>query len=134
MTLEPSPTAARVARHAVGEWLTEWDLVELVDTVMVIVSELVTNAVRHAHTSLEVSLAADRWGIEMAVRDGDHRRPHQPEYQGGDAPSFAENGRGITIIEGLAHRWGVVDLVGGKKVWATLNAPPGWGHHHVCPL
>ncbi len=106
------PRAVAGARAFVREALERWREDELVDTVTLLLSELVTNAVIHAAAAptVAVHLLPDRVHVEVA--DDDTTR-----LQARDAPLSAESGRGLTLVEALAHRWGQVALPGGKVVW-----------------
>lgn len=86
---------------------------------MLLVSELVTNAVRHGMPAIEIGLvlAADR--VRVEVRDGGEALPVVPA----DQPSVDRpTGRGLLIVAATAADWGVVRLAGqtGKTVWAEL--------------
>ena len=86
-----------------------------VDTAVLLVSELVTNAVRHAHgpCALVVNVAGD--DVELAVEDGDPQAPVARDAQG-----LEESGRGLLLVRALADRWGVRAVPGGKAIWFSL--------------
>ena len=90
-----------------------------VDTAVLLVSELVTNAVRHARgpCSLVVSFHDD--SVEFAVEDGE---PQVPVAR--NARVLDESGRGILLVGALADRWGVRTLAGGKATWFELSRSP----------
>lgn len=79
--LAPEPHAAASARAFLRERFTDWGLEELIPDAELALSELVTNAVLHAGTPLEVSISASGGTVELAVHDGDTRlpelRPHR---------------------------------------------------------
>ncbi|MFC9464739.1 SpoIIE family protein phosphatase [Streptomyces coelicoflavus] len=125
-----APGAARaMARAALADWSalglpgTEHLTEHLVADALVVVSELVTNAVVHAGTDVEVGLRAEATGtlvVEVAdrhpsraPRGGDHETPHEP----------AEYGRGLRLVAALAESWGITYRPGTKTVWARLPAP-----------
>ena len=89
---------------------------EQVDTAVLLVSELVTNAVRHARgpCALVVTFADDV--VELCVEDGDRRVP-SPRAAG----VLDESGRGILLLGALAENWGVRLLPEGKGIWFTLR-------------
>lgn len=93
----------------------------LVDDVVLLASELVTNVVLYARTPLVVSLRADEQGIRVEVCDESPALPAQRRY-GTDAAS----GRGLALLERLASRWGAEPLPGGagKAVWFRLERQP----------
>lgn len=89
---------------------------------MVLTSELVTNAVVHARTQVDVRVALDAGQMRVEVADGDPRLPrplaHAPDDLGG---------RGLYLVEQLASDWGSARSDDGKVVWFTLStrtAPP----------
>ena len=73
--LDPTPHAAGAARSFVASTCTRWGADRAIDEVTLAVSELVTNAVLHAHTHIEVELCITRGTIEICVSDRDTRPP-----------------------------------------------------------
>lgn len=110
--------SASKARRFVDETLRQWDCADALDTVTLLVSELVTNAVIHAGTPVTVCLAlfADRLRVE--VRDGSPRLPAQRSYG-----VQATTGRGLQLVSVLASSWGVSIDEGGKTVWCEVEDP-----------
>lgn len=89
----------------------------LIDVVELLVSELLTNALLHADTELDLrtSLEGDRIRVEVA--DGSPGRP-MLRYP----PADATSGRGVAIVDALASGWGVEELPGGgKSVWFEVS-------------
>ncbi len=114
---------------AVGGWVRQWDLGDLADPLLLILSELVTNAVVGAGSPVDITLSADRQAVRLSVGDRDQRRPGRPGEPGGLAPGSplaAERGRGLLIVDRLADEWGVASLPSGKVVWAVLAPPASW--------
>lgn len=117
-SLPPVADSSRAARGLVTEACTRWNLPLIADDACVIASELVTNAVRHAGTTLQVTLTIADGRFLLAVRDGSplpaiptHPDPHTP------------GGRGLLLVGEMSHAWGSVALPdGGKVVWAALRA------------
>ncbi|AIV36540.1 ATP-binding SpoIIE family protein phosphatase [Streptomyces sp. CCM_MD2014] len=125
-----APGAARaMARAALADWSalglpgTEHLTEHLTADALVVVSELVTNAVVHAGTDVEVGLRVEETGtlvVEVADRHpsrapgggGDHEAPHDP----------AEYGRGLRLVAALAEAWGITYRPDSKTVWARLPA------------
>lgn len=116
--LDASPESAAVARRFVREVLDAWDCDDPDDVALLLTSEVVSNAVRHAATELAVRLRLeDDWTtLRVEVTDADG---HLPEVQ---APSDdATGGRGLLLVESLARRWGADATPAGKVVWFELG-------------
>jgi anti-sigma regulatory factor (Ser/Thr protein kinase) len=128
--VQPGMEAPGVARHAVRTWLGDWGLQGVSAEMLLVVSELVTNAAVHAQTFVELSLSVDKRSVQLAVRDGDPRSPLSGEspssHASHDATTarLAESGRGLSIVGRLADAWGVEQVEGGKRVWARISIPP----------
>ncbi|MFG2357608.1 SpoIIE family protein phosphatase [Streptomyces sp. NPDC048521] len=125
-TLPGSPLAPASARALVRAALADAPGVpaRLADDAMAVVSELVTNAVVHAGTELEVAWRLEESGAFVVEVCDQHpsRAPRDPV--GGEAPyDAAEYGRGLRLVATLAESWGVTYRIGAKTVWARL--PPG---------
>ncbi len=112
------PTAAFEARTAAREALRTWHLEELTDTLTLVVSELVTNAVTHARSDMALELCLLDHAVRVAVSDSSHR---SPEHQ--DPGPREEHGRGVHLVDVLAARWGTERHPWGKRVWAELDLP-----------
>jgi CheY-like chemotaxis protein/anti-sigma regulatory factor (Ser/Thr protein kinase) len=108
------------ARRFVAESLESWGVEALAPDAMIVVSELVTNAVTHAQSACEVRLAADETGVRIAVIDNGTGTP-DPRPFNEDQPS----GRGLHIVGALATAWGVDDVPEGKMVWAEMSRAAG---------
>jgi anti-sigma regulatory factor (Ser/Thr protein kinase) len=115
--LAPHPTAPRAARDLVSRTLLEWRLSQQITDACLVVSELVTNAIIHAGTDIDLTLAEHRGSVRLAVRDHSHALP-------GEQPGRSDQcGRGLGIVAELASSWGVLPHAdGGKVVWAVLAA------------
>jgi anti-sigma regulatory factor (Ser/Thr protein kinase) len=109
-----------IARHFVRDALLEWGLPQLADDAQLGVSELVANAVRHARTPVELTIQLDG-GVRLAVRDR-HPELRRPSF-GVQVDAFAENGRGLQLVAGIAHDWGISARGDGKVIWFELSAP-----------
>ena len=87
------------------------------DAALLLVSELATNAVRHAGTSFEVTVEVQGPSVRVAVIDGDISHLPRRRHPGADETS----GRGLLIVEELAERWGTEEVGNGSKsVWFIL--------------
>jgi serine/threonine-protein kinase RsbW len=122
--LPAAARAAGLARLATRAVLGSWQLPLLADTAVLLVSELVTNAVQHARHEdgtlmLRLELSGDLLRIE--VHDTDTRCP-----QLGDPGELDESGFGLVLVATLAGKWGTTVTSGGKAVWAELDVqqPP----------
>jgi DNA-binding response OmpR family regulator len=118
---EQDATSPRAARRFVSEVLTDWDDGDLTDTVTLLVSELVTNAVVHAGSDVEVSvrLTATAARVEVTDTSAEAIAPR-------DAGSDEDSGRGLALVGTLARRWGVRPAPdGGKTVWFEIDRDPG---------
>jgi anti-sigma regulatory factor (Ser/Thr protein kinase) len=119
MTLPAEDNSVRLARRAAHVVLGAWRLAYLEETVVLIVSELVTNAVRHARGTdvVEIDLHATRTCLRIEIQDYDQHWP-LPRIPGG----FEESGFGFVLVDALADKWGVRETATGKAVWAELDA------------
>jgi|SRR5580658_7349281 anti-sigma regulatory factor (Ser/Thr protein kinase) len=120
LALPPDAPAVGLARRATRDALAAWQLGHLEEDVVLLVSELVTNAVLHAADTgaigLELTSAAT--SLHVQVQDGD------PTWRQTRSPaSCDESGFGLILVDSLARRWGVRRIAGGKAVWAELDAP-----------
>ncbi|MGE5288469.1 MAG: SAM-dependent methyltransferase [Micromonosporaceae bacterium] len=131
MTLPPEPQAAGIARRVMREALHTWNLAHLGDTAILLVSERVGNAIRHARATtpgLELRLATDGTQLRIEVLDQDPRAPtvrHPSELD--------ESGYGLVLVQALADQWGVRELAIGKSVWAELRTLTQSGHPNHPP-
>jgi histidine kinase-like protein len=116
----PAPRSVGRARRFLTRHLHAWGLPHLTDSAALIVSELVTNAVTHAHPPYGhlISLRIERLerGVRIEVHDSSE---HEPEPR--EASAYAESGRGLNLVDTLTGgHWGVSDRGGpGKVVWAV---------------
>ncbi|MEU7413139.1 SpoIIE family protein phosphatase [Streptomyces sp. NPDC042638] len=111
------PAAVSQVRASVTRTLSDWDLEELVFTTELILSELVTNAIRYGRGPIGVRLLRDRTLI-CEVSDRSTTSPHL-RY----AASTDEGGRGLFLVAQLAERWGTRYTPNGKVIWAEQPLP-----------
>lgn len=111
--------AAGLARQLTRETLAAWRRADLEETAVLIVSELVTNAVRHASIGgslVALRLEIDGTSVRIEVHDEDPRWP-QPSTP----DALDESGFGFVLVSALAGKWGVSDTPTGKAVWAEVG-------------
>ncbi|WP_062008851.1 SpoIIE family protein phosphatase [Streptomyces hygroscopicus] len=132
---------ARVARtsirrhdfHAVAEvrgflhdLLGRWEVLPLLDDLEVLTSEVVTNALIHAHSEVELRLREYPDRIRVEVRDSNPYPPVPTALLEDEVSNQeAESGRGLLIVDALASAWGSSPAGRGKTTWFEL-AIPGW--------
>jgi serine phosphatase RsbU (regulator of sigma subunit)/PAS domain-containing protein/anti-sigma regulatory factor (Ser/Thr protein kinase) len=116
----PDPAAVGVIRTAVADQLAEWNLEEASFMTELILSELVTNAIRYASTPIGVRLLLDRQLI-CEVSDGSSTSPHL-RY----AATTDEGGRGLFLVDHVADRWGTRYTSDGKVIWSEQPLPHGY--------
>ena len=113
----PDTRAAGDVRRAVAPWLSERAFpAELLGDLLVVVSELVTNAVVHTRASGRVTV---RWNGRRAVVQVDDADPSPPVLL---EPVPAIGGRGLLLVDRLSAAWGTDARPDGKSVWAALDA------------
>lgn len=119
--------APGAARKAVRHMLIAWQLTDpdWLDDAEVVVSELVTNAVRYGGGCIELSLQSHEGQVIVKAADGSSVVPR-------DRGPRAEGGYGLRLIEACGGAWGVDDFHGGKQVWVRLRpCPPPAGSRAV---
>jgi anti-sigma regulatory factor (Ser/Thr protein kinase) len=110
--------APSVARLFIRNLCREWGASSVCDVAELLSSELVTNAVIHAHSGVELQAVYDDKNIlRIDVYD---RSPGEVSSEPRQASEGAEGGRGLAIVAKLSCRWGVDSLAQGKRVWFTL--------------
>ncbi|WP_333737816.1 ATP-binding SpoIIE family protein phosphatase [Streptomyces sp. IBSBF 2806] len=117
--LAVDPVEVARARALVREQLHGWGLGPLAEPAELMVSELVTNAVRHSRRG-PVALRLVRGDTLLCeVEDDDHELPDLRSAGPGD-----EAGRGLRVVSALAREWGASRTAEGKSVWFELTLPP----------
>ncbi|MEU1529758.1 ATP-binding SpoIIE family protein phosphatase [Streptomyces fagopyri] len=115
--LEDLSEVAR-ARDLTSLQLARWGLPEAAFLAELVVSELVTNAIRYGASPVQLRLIRHDTLI-CEVSDGSNTAPHLRR-----ARTFDEGGRGLFIVAQLAERWGTRQQSDGKTIWAELALPP----------
>ncbi|MFE0508976.1 SpoIIE family protein phosphatase [Streptomyces sp. NPDC058964] len=115
------PSAVSRVRALATRTLEAWQLTESAFTTELILSELVTNAIRHAGGPIQVRLIRDR-SLICEVSDGSSTSPHLRR-----AATTDEGGRGLFLVAQFAERWGTRYTADGKVIWTEqpLVEPPG---------
>ncbi len=121
--LSADPKQVAVARRLLRGYLTERapGPTDAFDVPVLLVSELVTNAIRHAQPPLELHAAANGTGVRVEVRDGATDPPVLTTSERVDT-SLSEGGRGLHLVASLSDRWGWHGHADGKAVWFELDA------------
>ncbi|WP_432001006.1 SpoIIE family protein phosphatase [Streptomyces sioyaensis] len=111
------PTVARARELACGQ-LDAWHLEESAFIVELVVSELVTNAIRYGVPPVQLRLIRDSTTLICEVSDNSNAAPHLRR-----ARTFDEGGRGLLIVAQLTDRWGCRYTQAGKTIWAEVPIP-----------
>lgn len=115
--LPSDPAAVSGARRFAADTLGAWGLDELSFTTELIVSELVTNAIRYGQPPVHLRLVLDS-ALTCEVFDANSTAPHMRR-----ARTFDEGGRGLLLVAQLAERWGTRHGREGKTIWAEQTLP-----------
>ena len=113
-------TSVRQARSVIREPMERWGLADLIPTTELLVSELVTNAMRYSRGEVTLRLV-NEGALTCEVHDSSGALPRLRQANGDD-----ENGRGLQVVRQLAKRWGARRTATGKVVWCEQQLP---GHH-----
>ncbi|WP_200301505.1 SpoIIE family protein phosphatase [Streptomyces adelaidensis] len=116
--LSDDPALVSNARKLATEQLVRWGLDDAVFVTELVVSELVTNAIRYGGAPIQLRLIRDRTLI-CEVSDASSTSPHLRR-----ARSFDEGGRGLLLVAQLTDRWGSRPSGAGKTIWAEQALPP----------
>jgi anti-sigma regulatory factor (Ser/Thr protein kinase) len=129
------PTLTTEARHWLAERLARWEVVAPEESAELLISELVTNAIRHGGGSPLITLSVRESWLEVAVTDSDPAHlPTPVDHVDAEGLSFdltSEGGRGLAIVNALAREWGTTTTEQGKHVWFRLDADH-WPHISDC--
>jgi len=115
--LPAEPAVVAQARARAARQLAAWGLEEITFTTELIVSELLTNAIRHAEPPIQLRMILD--GVLCCeVSDGSSSAPHLRR-----ADRYDEDGRGLLLVAHLSERWGSRHTRTGKTIWAQQPLP-----------
>jgi PAS domain S-box-containing protein len=109
------PSLVAPVRKQVVEQLDAWGLSEAGFTAELVVSELVTNAIRYGDHPIRLRLIHDDTTLICEVSDSSHTAPHLRR-----ARTFDEGGRGLLLVAQLTERWGSRHTADGKTIWAEI--------------
>jgi anti-sigma regulatory factor (Ser/Thr protein kinase) len=115
-SLPPEPTSAQACRRFLLSTLEDWGADAFADDAVLLLSELVTNAVLHAGTEIGIEIQLDGDVLRVSVRDGDPRLPTVRHYS-----LLSGTGRGLALVAQTATSWDVEALPTGKRVWFELE-------------
>ncbi|MEU9014947.1 SpoIIE family protein phosphatase [Streptomyces sp. NPDC048479] len=113
------PDAVAHARRFTSRTLRSWNVTEERDAILLIASELVTNALVHTQGQVRLDLTFTGERLRVAVSDSSPRAPVKPASMDWEATG----GRGILLVEAVSASYGSVPLGGGKQVWAEAVLP-----------
>jgi serine phosphatase RsbU (regulator of sigma subunit)/anti-sigma regulatory factor (Ser/Thr protein kinase) len=116
--LPAEPVVVAATRARVARQLAAWGLGYATHTTELIVSELLTNAIRHAQPPIQVRMILDSALLSCEVSDGSSTAPHLRR-----ADRYDEGGRGLLLVARLADRWGSRPTRTGKTIWAQQPLP-----------
>jgi anti-sigma regulatory factor (Ser/Thr protein kinase) len=112
------PRAARSARDFIARHVAEPELTDLRETAVLLVSEVVTNALRHTDGNVDLALWRFQDRVRVEVSDETSRSPVASR-----AGLLDESGRGVPLMDALSDRWGTSPHGDGKVVWFELDLP-----------
>lgn len=116
LPLPNGPESARLARAAVRDALADWDRAEPLDDLMIVVSELVTNAFRYGSAPFILHLTLEDNHLIVGVQDGEPTALPIPR----DAADCEPSGRGLRLISAMTTHWGWNRASDQKVVWAQV--------------
>ena len=112
----PTTAAVTAARRFVGATLEHWELDHIAADALLVVSEMATNAVLHAGSPFRVFIHHSPGVLHLSVRDA-----QRGWFEQGRPTDAEVNGRGVSIVEAVAERWGCDAVSDGKVVWAEIS-------------
>ncbi|MEV6673255.1 ATP-binding protein [Streptomyces sp. NPDC051162] len=130
---QKATSSVKAARRRAGQIAAEWGIESLTDDLVLVVSEMVTNAVVHGGgRQVGVSYSLNAFRLRVEVRDAGHWVPavftrKRRRRQGG----LQENGRGLLIVQECSSRWGCKRLVIGKAVWCEIDRSAASSKRHA---
>jgi hypothetical protein len=120
LALSPDRNAPARSRQFVQDVCADWGIGRVASLAELVASELVTNAVTHARTPMNMTLRLIDSRLSVDVRDADPRPMFRPTPGAGGAPND-EHGRGLLVLDAMADAWGTSPTGDGKVVWANIR-------------
>ncbi|MFI6014634.1 SpoIIE family protein phosphatase [Streptomyces sp. NPDC051243] len=117
--VEPDPAQVPRARKFAVDQVDDWGLEEAAFVTELVVSELVTNAIRYGEPPIRLRLIRDT-SLICEVSDASNTAPHLRR-----ARAFDEGGRGLLLVAQLTQGWGTRHTTNGKTIWCAQTLPPG---------
>jgi len=124
--LPVQPMSLPIARNWLGDVVGVWGTAgqlpagpssdDLLDTAQLLLTELLSNALRHSETPILVAAALQDGRLRVDVTDSGHRMPKLRQARPGETA-----GRGLQLVDSLSSSWGVTPLEHGKRVWFELD-------------
>ncbi|MER7375239.1 SpoIIE family protein phosphatase [Streptomyces lanatus] len=111
------PDAVMHARRFTARTLRRWKVQEAADAVLLVVSELVTNALVHTQGSVRLDLVLRGDRVRVSVSDSSPRAPAKPVIVDWESTG----GRGLLLVEAVSDTYGTVPVAGGKQVWSEVT-------------
>ena len=113
------PDAVMHARRFTARTLRRWKVEDAADAVLLVVSELVTNALVHTQGPVQVDLMLRGDRLRVSVSDASPRAPAKPVIVDWESTG----GRGLMLVEAMSESFGTVPVAGGKQVWSEIAVP-----------
>ncbi|MEU6544843.1 SpoIIE family protein phosphatase [Streptomyces sp. NPDC046859] len=113
------PDAVMHARRFTARTLRRWHVEDAADAVLLVVSELVTNALVHTQGSVRLDLVLRGDRVRVCVTDSSPRAPAKPVIVDWEATG----GRGLLLVEAVSESFGSFPVAGGKQVWSEVTVP-----------
>jgi PAS domain-containing protein/anti-sigma regulatory factor (Ser/Thr protein kinase) len=113
------PDAVMHARRFTARTLRRWHAQEVADAVLLVVSELVTNALVHTQGPVRIDLTLRGDRVRVCVSDSSPRAPAKPVIVDWESTG----GRGLMLVEAMSDTFGTVPVAGGKQVWSEIVVP-----------
>ncbi|MEU2284499.1 SpoIIE family protein phosphatase [Streptomyces sp. NPDC013178] len=113
------PDAVMHARRFTARTLRRWQVQEAADAVLLVVSELVTNALVHTQGPVRIDLMLRAGRVRVCVSDSSPRAPAKPVIVDWESTG----GRGLMLVEAMSESFGSMPVAGGKQVWSEIVVP-----------